>query len=296
MANLPPAATETFAVFQVLPPSIEYLYDFTDADSVEGLKVMRAEESLTVTGVVFFDAEDGRCGSGIVTLTDFDGSRRVVWEFPARSEIAKNCAAERVDTTVPPPARAVDVAEITHLVGVPCSILSSELISVTSKSVEAVDDNVEQSIASLLETEKLIATTDDVSDGVASVTGGAIESMTIVREADLSDSFFSASACVLETFHEPSVKPLSSQVPPAVLPTMVQLFDAVEAITDTVPTVDSSFTAVTVTVPPDSAVLTDIDTVESFVRSSLDETPESDDATKSGAVGAEGAVASVQTA
>ena len=110
---------------------------------------------------------------------------------------------------------------------------------------------------------------------------GDVVSMVMVNTLDAPEMLPAASACVAEMLQSPVARVPSVQVPPEVLPVMAQ-----------VTLLDPVLVAVTVTVPPASAAVTEMSGVLSLVRLSDDEEPESDAEAKSGVDGALGAVTS----
>ena len=88
-------------------------------------------------------------------------------------------AAVRVDVTAPPPSTAVDVAVIVQTVDEVWTIPVIAEIPVRVKSVPAVVESVEQSIASLPVTVKVIVADPLVAADAARVTVGAVASITI---------------------------------------------------------------------------------------------------------------------
>jgi len=151
-----------------------------------------------------------------------------------------------VTVTVPPASAAV-----TEMSGV----LSSVLLSVDEEPVSelAIKSGVDGAV-------------------------GAVVSMVMLSDADATEVLPLESACVAVIVHVPSARVPSVQVPPEVLPVMVQ-----------VTLLDPPLVAVTVTVPPASAVVAEMSGVLSSVVLSVEDWPESDAATRSGVPGALGA-------
>ena len=119
--------------------------------------------------------------------------------------------------------------------------------------------------------------------GVVDWSDGATVSMTTLNPVEDDDVFPAASSCTAETDHVPSASAPSVQLPLDV--------DTVSEIVQL--TVDSfALAALTVTVPPVSAALTEIVGVESLVMLSVDDEPRSDAVVRSGRPGADGPVVS----
>ena len=121
----------------------------------------------------------------------------------------------------------------------------------------------------------------DVADTAARVALGAETSMMTESVLDVVETFPDPSVCVADTLQVPLVRLPNWHVPPDVLPTMVQ-------VTSLEPVLD----AVTVTVPPFSAAVTEKVGDDTDVTLSVFELPASDPSTRSGVPGCEGGVES----
>jgi hypothetical protein len=111
----------------------------------------------------------------IVTAIDCGDPPRLVCALPAVSVIENDVAAVSVDVTVPPPAVAVDVAVIVHVVEFVWAMEIAEIF-VKSKSVPSAVDRVEQVIASSPVMVKVIVADVAVAALRARVTVGAVAS------------------------------------------------------------------------------------------------------------------------
>ena len=127
----------------------------------------------------------------------------------------------------------------------------------------------------------VIDTAVAAADGVNDERTGAVVSMVMESVLDAADVLDAASTCVAVMLQVPSARVGSVQVPPEVLPVMVQ-----------VTLLEPDFVAVTVTVPPASAAVTEMSGVLSFVMLSVEDEPVSEPATRSGVPGVFGAVTS----
>ena len=150
--------------------------------------------------------------TGTVTVIDCGEPVRVVCALPAVSVIENDAAAVKVEVTAPPPAVAVDVAVIVHTVDEVCAIPVIDEMPVKVKSVPDVVDKVEQSIASLPVTVKVIVAEDEVAADLAKVTVGAVVSITIALlapselvapgEASVSVALFKAASRIVPLFND----------------------------------------------------------------------------------------------
>ena len=95
------------------------------------------------------------------------------------SVIENDAAAVKVEVTATPSAAAEDVAVIVHTVDEVCTMPVSDEMFVKVKSVPDVVDKVEQVIASLPVTVKVIVAEVEVAAEAAKVTVGAVVSITI---------------------------------------------------------------------------------------------------------------------
>jgi len=129
--------------------------------------------------------------TGTVTETEAVPPPRVDWAFPAESLAEKAPEAVIDDDTVPPPIVAVDVALTRHVVAFVWTIESILAMFVVAKSL---DDNVEQSIASLPVTVKAIEELVEVDAIAARVRVGGVVSA-IVTTTDAGDP--DTAVCVL---------------------------------------------------------------------------------------------------
>ena len=116
-----------------------------------------------------------------VTAIDWVPPPREVWALPAVSVIENDTAAARDDVTDPPPAVAVEVAVMVHVVELVCTM---PVIAEMLVSVKSLDVSVVQSIASLPATVNEIVAEDDVAAERASVrVGGVVSAMVTLTDA-----------------------------------------------------------------------------------------------------------------
>ena len=141
-------------------------------------------------------------GAGTVTVIDCGDPESVVRAFPAGSATEKDAAAVRVETTVPPPAVAVDVAVTVHtVVDVWATDEIAEIPAVSTKSVPevvvAVVDRLVQSSWWLPVTVNVMVAEVEVAADAASVAvvGAAVKTVieSVADAADVEPSLPAAS-------------------------------------------------------------------------------------------------------